>query len=232
MVHAELQQSKQAAQEIKKVKSTASSQAASLRRQDERQRQLEDIIVDLKHDLDAAKASEQAAVAEAASLKKDLARKELRFRQSAAAANRARDELACEKENRNNAVAAGHGDLQATLKQVQQQADEVTHAVKQAHDAQTRELKVRLEQLQAEQDSLQEQNSELIERVQCLSAQNQDAGSPARTAGALVVSSSSGSLEAAVAELQTRNHRLQMALARKSTAEDKPERQVCDHYLL
>ena len=224
--YAELQQAKEAAQEIKKVKSTSSSQAASLRRQEDRQRQLEDIIVDLKHDLDSAKASEQAAVAEAAAVKKDVARKELRYRQAAAAANRAREELADEKENRNNAVAAGHAELQATLKQVQQQANETTQVLKDAHESQTMELKVRLEHLKAERDSLQEQNLELNDRVQTLSAHKQDASSPTPPAGALVVSSSAGSLEAAVAELQTRNHRLQMALARKSTAEEKSDRQV------
>lgn len=222
----ELQLSKEAAQDVKKVKSTASSQAASLRRQEDRQRQLEDIIVDLKHELDSTKASEQAAVTETAAAKKDVARKELRYRQAAAAANRAREELADEKKNRNNAVAAGHAELHTTLKQVQQQAHETTQALKDAHESQTQELKIRLEHLQAERDSLQDQNSELIERVQTLSAHKEDATSPAPTAGALVVSSSAGSLEAAVAELQTRNHRLQMALAKKSTGEDKPDRQV------
>lgn len=213
-VHAELQQSQELASELKKVKSTASTHAASLRRQEERQRQLEDIIVDLKHELDAAKASEKSAVETASAMKKDVARKELRYRQAAAAANRARDELANEKENRNNAVAAGHAELQATLKQVQNQANEAATAIKQAHDAQTRELRVRVEQLQAERDTLLDKNTELMERVEYAPVENQQSSAVTQPPGALVASNSS-SLEAVVAELRTRNHRLQKALAHK-----------------
>ena len=222
--NAEEQRAQEAAQELRRVRGTLSSQAASIRRHDERQRQLEDIIVDLKHDLDAAQASHQAAAGEAAAIKQDVAKKELRLRQAAAAANRARDELADEKATCNAAVAAGHADLQSTLKQVQQQAQEAASAVKEAHAAQTRELQTRLGVLQAERDALQMENAQLCDRVQQLSSQQEAAEvrSAARSQHA-----SSEDLHAVIAGLQQRNNRLQMALARKHASEQATNGQVC-----
>jgi golgin subfamily B member 1 len=211
--HAEEQRAQEASQELKRVRGSLSSQAASLRRQEERQRQLEDIIVDLKHDLDDAQASHKAAAEEAAVRKQEVAKSELRVKQAAAAANRARDELADARASSNAAVATGHAELQSTLRQVQQQAHETTCALKEGHAAQIRELQARIDGLHAERDTLQMENAQLCDRVQQLQSRESEQARQAQ--GNSLHLTSTESLHSAIVGLQQRNSRLQMALARK-----------------
>lgn len=237
-----------ATEELQKVRATVTSQTASLRRQKERSEQLEDVIIDLKHDLDAAQAGKTAAEDAVAKAKAAASQKTSKLKTAEAAVAEARDELAQERAQQSKNSNAAQADIQSMLQSMQRQSDNALKALEQSHAVQMTDLQNRLDAVQAERNSLfEELNStrSLLEeaKAQRQAAQAQAAISPEPAAnsarGAAAVPCSSGcnssraaspeasaSMQASIDELQQRNNRLQMALAAKHTAARPPQELV------
>lgn len=249
---ADVEKANAATEELQKVRTTVTNQTASLRRHKERSEQLEDVIIDLKHDLDAAQAGKTAAEDAVAKAKAAAFQKASKLKTAEAAVAELRDELAQERAQQSKNSNAAQADIQSMLQSMQRQSDNALKALEQSHAVQLNDLKNRLDAVQAERNSLfDELNSTRSQlenaKAQAQAAHAQAAMSPEPAAdsapGGPAVPRSSGcnssraaspeaaaSMQASIAELQQRNNRLQMALAAKHTAA-RPSQDLVDEVL-
>lgn len=225
-----------ATEELQKVRNTVTSQAASIRRQKERTEELEDVIIDLKHELDAAQAAKTTAEEAVAKAKTATSQKAVKLKAAEAAVAEARDELAQERSQQSAQSTAAQADIQSMLQTMQRQSDSALKAMEQAHRVELSNLHSRLEAVHAERDTLmadlrsaQEQLEAAHEDVKVARQEAEKHAQSSQSAmnSTIVVSGNvsrstspeaAASLQASVEELQQRNHRLQMALASKSRA--------------
>lgn len=235
-----------ATEELQKVRSTLTSQATSLRRQKERSEQLEDVIIDLKHELDAATAGKASAEDAVSKAKASANHKLTKLKAAEAAVEEARDELAQERAKQSAKSNAAQADIQSMLQSMQRQSDKALEALEQAHAVQLNDLQNRLSAVQAERNDLLEKlhstQLQLNAPDQAQSTQTgASTGEQSAETGAVVQKPSSSSSRAAspeaaasqqasIEELQQRNNRLQMALAAKRTAV-RPAQELLDEVL-
>eukprot|EP00892_Ulva_mutabilis_P007861 jgi/Ulvmu1/5447/UM224_0002.1 len=237
-----------ATDELQKVRATVTSQAASLRRQKDRTEQLEDVIIDLKHDLDATQATKATAEDALSKAKAAAQQKTAKLKAAEAAAQAARDEVAQERAQQSASSNAAQADIQTLLQSMQKQSESAVRAMEQAHAVQLQDLHGRLDSLQAERhaltDELNSTRSQLDAERAGAQAQldaaraehskeleQQAAGGadsflehrPVSQGRRAMSPEATASMQASLEELQNRNHRLQMALAKRATAAPPPD---------
>lgn len=238
-VAADAEKANAAAEELQKVRATVTSQTATLRRQKERTEQLEDVIIDLKHDLDATQAAKTAAEEAVSKAKATAAQKSTKLKAAEAAAAAARDEAA----QRSASSNAAHADIQTLLQSMQTQSDNAMRTLEHAHAGQLTDLQNRLDAVQAERNTLmidlhntrsqlEAEKTSAQAQADVDRAQGDSAAAPSRKTGSIApVGSTSrsmspeaaASMQASLEELQQRNHRLQMALAAQKIATPPPQ---------
>lgn len=216
------------------------SQTASLRRQKERTEQLEDVIIDLKHDLDATQAAKAAAEESVSKAKAAASQKSAKLKAAEAAAVAAREEIAQERAQQSASSDAAQADIQTLLQSMQKQSDNALRTLEHAHAVQLQDLQNRLDAVQEQRDTLADDLSSMRSQLDAerAAAQGQAEASRAGAAQAAPVSDgdvpvsqggrpmspeAAASMRASLEELQQRNHRLQMALAKRTKAAPAPQ---------
>jgi chromosome segregation ATPase len=218
--HAAKADAKASAEEAEKLRRQSASHAAALRRCKVRQQQLEDALVSIKHDLEASQTKVEQAEGKAHAAIAKVGAVTRRAAAAEVSAKAAQAELAAEADK----VAAVREESRARLASMQEASCEALRSTEAAASEQVHRLTLRVTELKSEKKCLEVRLQEAQARLRSPEKQQpaekiSRRDGPAESGNALVVTDEGNKASEVIADLQRRNHQLQMALAQKLVAE-------------